>query len=467
MNKENDTPLPFDEVGQKAVIGYCLLDKEFALKCKQHLRDDIFVNDFISDIYKGLVTMMVQYGDVPSKEQLTTYFSTKADKAEFEKYKTAINDCIACSFKYQKDFIQASISDWLKIVEIRDYHGKVNPLYRKGKIEEIKKELRITLEKINSISFDKSAVYQFNDPVSDIVVAEKNKENCITTGLDVLDKLMGGGLYRGEHTVVMAPTGIGKSTLCLNVIYYNLKAGKDVLYIIHEGVPLKMMNKLRQRFLKLTESELFAATKDPHGIQLLENTQKTLRDHLTFIPICKAGGLFVEDVIDTIKLEQQRLFAKKGKYYDLVVDDYPAKLMSRLFNRTFEKRSVLQYIYEEFHRIAAEYNCHALSPVQINREGYKINRAREPGEFLGVENISEAFGIAQDADNCLVINRSDVDNATGHLYINLDKTRSNSNKQIVQCTTDYAKAVVFDTELGVTVLSAGKPTLAKPSLDDL
>jgi predicted ATP-dependent serine protease len=52
----------------------------------------------------------------------------------------------------------------------------------------------------------------------------------ITTGWDVIDDLMDGGLAEGELGVVMAPAGIGKSWLLINIGSNAIKAGHTVIH---------------------------------------------------------------------------------------------------------------------------------------------------------------------------------------------------------------------------------------------
>lgn len=465
---EEYTKLPFDENGQMAVVGWMLKNREFCYKCKAHLSDNIFVNSQLGEIFTTIIDFTKEYNAIPSKENLITVFQPIKKKDEFDKIRKTINDCIAMSGNYDLPFLQKGISVWLQTAIFRDYTIKVSPHYRHSNIPMMQSLMRTTLDKISQTNFQKGVNYEFGDPLKDLTQAIENKESSVTTGVREFDAALGGGLFRGEHTVVLAPTNVGKTTFCLNMIYHNLLAEKHVLFVVHEGVPLELMNKLRQRFLNITSEQLLdiPISKDPDLIANLNVVENIFKKFLVFKPILKSGGLYVEDVIDEIKTEQEKLFAKEGKYYDLVITDYPAKLQSRYFNSRHDKRNILQYVYEEFHRIAMEFDCHALSPVQINREGYKQNKQREPGEYLGVDNISEAFGVAQDADNALTLNRSDLDDKNEVLYINIDKTRRNKHKQILQFTTDYSRCITHDQQLGCTLLSAGSKNTTLKALND-
>ena len=454
---ESFSKLPFDLEGQMSVLGWMLKNREFCFKCKTHLSEDIFVDNVLGEIFTTICQFVNDYNDIPSVQNLITVFSYKQN-AEFIKIKQTINDCVALTANYNLPFLQKGITVWLQTAVFRNYTISVAKHYKKANIPVLSSMMKTALEKINEINFMKGLNYEFgDDPLTDLTQAAQSKIDVITSGCPEFDAALGGGFYKGEHTVLLAPTNVGKTSICLNFLYHNIMQKKYCMFIVHEGVPLQLMNKLRQRFLELTDAELvnIANTKDPEHVEALKRVQELFKEYLVFKPILKSGGLYIEDVVTEIKIEQERLFARTGKYFDLVIDDYPAKLQSRVFNNRSDKRSILQYVYEEFHRIAMEYSCHAISPVQINREGYKSNKEREPGTYLGVDNISEAFGIAQDADNAMTANRSDLDDKNEILYINLDKTRRSKHKQILQFTTDYSRAITHDPRLGCTVLTAG------------
>lgn len=470
MNEEQvdlSNTLPFDEDGQMAVIGWMLKNREFCFKCKANLNEDIFVSNMLGEVFTAILNHIREYNDVPTQEMLVTIFSCKKNE-EFIKFKQMINDCIALSSNFHLPFLQKGITVWLQTAIFRDYTTKVAKHYRKANIPVMQTMMKTALDKITEINFMKGLNYEFGDPLSDLTQATKQQESCVTTGVTAFDLALGGGLFRGEHTVILAPTNVGKTTFCLNLLYHNIMKKKHCMFVVHEGVPLELMNKLRQRFMETTKEALLqlAIDRNPQDIEVLNRIEDLLKEYLVFKPILRSGGLYVEDVIDEIKTEQERLFAKHGKYFDLIVDDYPAKLQSRYFNNKHDKRNILQYIYEEFHRVAMEFNCHAVSPAQINREGYKENKQREPGEYLGVDNISEAFGIAQDADTAITLNRSDLDDKNEVLYINIDKTRRNKHKQILCFTTDYSRCITHDDSLGCTNLTAGSKNVTLKALNN-
>ena len=61
-------------------------------------------------------------------------------------------------------------------------------------------------------------------------IIEEVKRTSVSTGWDVVDDLMDGGLGPGELGVVMAPSGIGKSWFLAKIACSAIKAGLNVLH---------------------------------------------------------------------------------------------------------------------------------------------------------------------------------------------------------------------------------------------
>ncbi|MCM1046635.1 MAG: DNA repair protein RadA [Candidatus Gastranaerophilales bacterium] len=68
------------------------------------------------------------------------------------------------------------------------------------------------------------------------------KEDKVLTGIDELDRVLGGGIVQGSLTLVGGDPGIGKSTLLLQVCHRLSQAGHNVLYVSGEEsqVQIKM-----------------------------------------------------------------------------------------------------------------------------------------------------------------------------------------------------------------------------------
>jgi circadian clock protein KaiC len=65
------------------------------------------------------------------------------------------------------------------------------------------------------------------------------------TGIDGLDRLMGGGLWRGSTTVVAGPTGAGKTTAGLQFVLEGVRRGDPCLYANFQENPMQLARCMR------------------------------------------------------------------------------------------------------------------------------------------------------------------------------------------------------------------------------
>lgn len=98
-----------------------------------------------------------------------------------------------------------------------------------------------------------SKVTTTNKPIKlkEIHIAEENRTS---TGMDELDRVLGGGIVKGSLILVGGDPGIGKSTLLLQICEEIGETGKEVLYISGEESVTQI--KMRGERLKVTTSRL-------------------------------------------------------------------------------------------------------------------------------------------------------------------------------------------------------------------
>lgn len=67
----------------------------------------------------------------------------------------------------------------------------------------------------------------------------------VPMGIAGLDKMLGGGLFRGRSTFLLGTTGAGKTTLCLQFVKEGLERGEACLYVSFEENPTQLDAQLR------------------------------------------------------------------------------------------------------------------------------------------------------------------------------------------------------------------------------
>jgi circadian clock protein KaiC len=80
-------------------------------------------------------------------------------------------------------------------------------------------------------------------------------EERISSGVPGMDKLLGGGLWRGSTTLVAGPTGGGKTTIGLQFVLEGVKRGEPSLYANFQENPTQIARVLRNLGVDAAEAE--------------------------------------------------------------------------------------------------------------------------------------------------------------------------------------------------------------------
>lgn len=124
-------------------------------------------------------------------------------------------------------------------------------------------------------------------PISQISLEDETKTK---TGLEELDRVLGGGIVKGSLILVGGDPGIGKSTLLLQVCKNLAKAQKEVLYISGEE-SLKQIKLRANRMGEFTDSlKLLCET----SLDIIEESIKTTSPDVVVIDSIQT--MYKEDV---------------------------------------------------------------------------------------------------------------------------------------------------------------------------
>lgn len=110
-----------------------------------------------------------------------------------------------------------------------------------------------------SISATDPSQLTFTKPIS-LINAPDHGEQRLVTGLDELDRVLGGGIVPGSVVLIGGDPGIGKSTLILHMLSSLAAKGNEVLYVSGEESAHQI--KMRGSRLSALDSNLFLATEN-------------------------------------------------------------------------------------------------------------------------------------------------------------------------------------------------------------
>jgi len=370
---------------QVKVLAAMFTDRLFLQQISDIIRAEYFDSDANSWLLDIILTHFREYKTPPSKDVL----KVKITEIENDILKATILEQLKDVFRFMESddltFVKDEILKFCKNQEIKQAIMDSVSLLKHGNFDEIK----IKIDGAMKAGADTNIGLEY---VTD-VAARYNEaaRHTITTGWDVIDDLMDGGLAPGELGVVMAPAGIGKSWLLINIGAHAVKAGKTV---IHYTLELNE-NYVGQRYDSVLTG--IPAQNLKNYREDIEAKMLTLKGDLIvkYFPTKSVGVMGLKAHIEkTIML---------GKKPDLVIVDYGDLLK---VNIKKDKHEALEDLYEELRGMAGEYSIPVWTASQAGRSALE-------DDIIEADKIASSYGKVMVADFLMSLSRKVEDKLSG------------------------------------------------------
>jgi replicative DNA helicase len=235
----------------------------------------------------------------------------------------------------------------------------------------------------------------FDDPESH---KQEISKNCIPTGWQCIDTILGGGWSKSTLNVIMGETNVGKSMWLHNIAVNAANAGENVLIITLEMANRKVFKRLGCMRLKIQTDEYDTKTKDPMFLkQRLNNLKSQVTGGNLFDQ--KPGKLFVKkyntsdctvtDIDNYVKKFEEVKRLKVG----MVIVDY-INIMS--IEKGFDVTNMLylkgKHLAEGLRRIGDKYECAVITATQTDKAVWGASDIK-------LADIPESKAIADTADS--------------------------------------------------------------------
>ena len=225
---------------QIQLLNNIVIDKQFANSIIDVLDPKYFDNQYFKIIMQMVKEYYFKYEHTPTfatLEQLTKseITSPMAQKMVFD----MLNDVKDAPIE-GSDFVQEKSLKFCKQQELQKVMSKAQKIIDKGDFESydhLEEMVREALQ-VGEVDTGTSDVFSNLD-----VVLDDDYRHPIPMGIPGIDNLMKGGLAKGEIGVILAPTGVGKTTLLTKISNHAFNLGYNVLQIFFEDNPKIIQRK--------------------------------------------------------------------------------------------------------------------------------------------------------------------------------------------------------------------------------
>ena len=350
---------------------------------------DILKPEFMeSEDKQWLIKTIVEYFDEYSSLPTLEVMKVKLDNVDNDVLKTTIIDTLKQVTKHFEaediEFIEKEALDFCKNQTLKTAIMDSVNLLQLGEYDAIKDKIDTAMK----AGAERDIGHEYNIDIEDRFAESTRKT--VTTGWNVVDDLMDGGLGPGELGVFVAPAGIGKSWGLVNVA---ANAVKKSLNVIHYTL------ELSAPYVGLRFDSVFT------GI-----AAQNLKYHVEEVKDCvdKLSGKLVvkyyptkSATVNTIKAHLDRCKIQ-GHIPDMIVVDYADLLRGS----GKEIRHELGNIYEDLRGLAGEYEIPVWTASQANRSALE-------DDVIGAEKIAESYSKIMTADFVISLSRKIEDKVAG------------------------------------------------------
>jgi replicative DNA helicase len=225
---------------QIQLINQLILNKDFARAIVDVLDSKYFDNQYFKIITQMIKEYYIKYESVPTFETLDQLTRSEISSDSAKKIVldtlTQIRDV---SFEGHQFVIEKALK-FCKQQELQKVMTKAQKIIDKGDFE--------SYDQLEEMVNKALQVGEIDDAEHDVFtnldqVLDEDYRHPIPMGIAGIDNLLKGGLAKGELGVILAPTGVGKTTVLTKICNHAFNLGYNVLQIFFEDNPKIIQRK--------------------------------------------------------------------------------------------------------------------------------------------------------------------------------------------------------------------------------
>lgn len=384
---------------QVKIIAGILTDKAFLERVSDIIEVAAFENEAHQWILKEIIQYHIDYKDLPTLQ----VFKVRIDTIENEVFKLAVVDQLKNVYMKisEKDlqFVREQFLEFCKNQKLKNAIMDSVDYLKSGEYEKIKSLVDVAMK----AGMERNLGHNYH-----VDVATRMSEMCrktISTGWEVVDSLMDGGLGPGELGVIVAPAGIGKSWLLCSLGAKAMKSGKNIAHFTLE---------LNENYVGLRYDCCFTGI----DFQQIKHEQDAVEAALKRID----GKLFVKYFplktvsAQSLKFHIERIQTLTGIKIDEMIVDYADILRPIEKEKNSNSYSEAGGIYEELRQAAGELQIPVWTASQTNRSGGQE-------DVVQAHNIADSYRKIMTADFVLSVSRNTEDKANNTARCHVIKNR--------------------------------------------
>tara|TARA_Y100000310_G_scaffold3595_1_gene4481 strand:- start:236 stop:1627 length:1392 start_codon:yes stop_codon:yes gene_type:complete len=379
---------------EQLILENLIYDSQYASLVGVFLKPEYFRAHPEKIVFREIQNHIKEYNKSPSVSSLANIISERDDLNE-----NLFKNCLEILKAYKKksddtEWLIHETEKWAKDAAV--YNGIVDSIaILEGKdTKKPKDAIPDMLTDALAVSLDTSVGHNYIDDASERWDYYHKREQRYPFGIEMLDKITGGGISPKTLTVFLGGTGSGKTLVKTHLASQYIKQGFDVLYITMEMAQERIAERVDANLLDIDLDQIRLLPRDSFNAKIEKMMNSTRNFGRLVIKEYPTSGAHVGNFRGLLR----ELKIKKRFTPQIVILDYLNICAS---NRVKWTSNMNTYVYiksiaEEIRGFAVECNVPVITSSQLNREGFMSS---DPD----LSNISESFGLPATADLMLAI----------------------------------------------------------------
>jgi replicative DNA helicase len=296
---------------QIQLLNQIIVDKDFSHSIIEVIENNYFENKYFKIIIQMIKEYYTKYEHTPSFDTLE-----QVAKSELQQ-ETAVKVVLDTIKKIKSapidgaDFVQEKALKFCKQQELQKVMKKAQKIIDGGEFENYDTLEELVRDALLVGSKDTSMLDVFSNLDQ---VLDDDYRHPIPMGIPGIDRLLKGGLAKGEIGVILAPTGVGKSTVLTKISNHAFNLGFNVLQVFFEDNPKVIQRKHFTLWTKIHPDEL--SEKKDEVMTKVKEIKETMPNELILKKLPSDTKTMLQ-----IKNEIRKMIAD-GVKIDMVVLDY-------------------------------------------------------------------------------------------------------------------------------------------------
>jgi len=230
--------LPLSDAYQSAFIGHLIQDPKIFMQVGHRVQPDWFVNPYDEKLYKIIQSISHPLGRPPTQSELTGSREWVIEGSDTAQRLTArLNIALQRTADIRWDKIRLELTAWLQSKVLQNAILKTSNLWNRQRWSEVAAVMEDAVKQFGVASFEEGREVSFLNPEVYLQQKYDDVKAALSTGLPLLDEALldgavereqnadekakglpgtgriiktTGGLQRGDTTVVLAPSNVGK-----------------------------------------------------------------------------------------------------------------------------------------------------------------------------------------------------------------------------------------------------------------